>query len=94
MRLKRVGFVRFWWRSQVIIKKETSANEVSIRNRNGGVIGFLALLTAAYSAIAGSVSYEYNVLGRLERVVYDDTVIEFFYDAAGNCTSRVVALGA
>ena len=54
----------------------------------------LPLLTAAHSAIAGSVFYEYDRLGRLERIVYDDgTVIEFVYDAAGNRTSRVVTSG-
>lgn len=43
---------------------------------------------------AGSVTYEYDALGRLERIVYDDgTVIEFVYDAAGNRTSRVVTPG-
>ena len=51
----------------------------------------LALLATADPAEAGSVSYEYDALGRLERIVYDDgTVIEFVYDAAGNRTSRVV----
>ena len=45
-------------------------------------------------ALAGSVLYEYDALGRLERIVYDDgTVIEFTYDAAGNRTSRVVTPG-
>ncbi len=54
----------------------------------------LALLGTAMSAGAGSVSYEYDALGRLERIVYDDgTVIEFIYDAAGNRTSRLVTPG-
>ena len=53
-----------------------------------------ALLGTAAPAGAGSVSYEYDALGRLERIVYDDgTVIEFVYDAAGNRTSRVVTPG-
>ena len=53
-----------------------------------------ALLGAAAPAKAGSVAYEYDALGRLERIVYDDgTVIEFVYDAAGNRTSRVVTPG-
>ena len=53
-----------------------------------------ALLGAAAPVGAGSVSYEYDALGRLERIVYDDgTVIEFVYDAAGNRTSRVVTPG-
>ncbi len=62
-----------------------------------GLSGLLlcgALLAAAAPAGAGSVTYEYDALGRLERIVYDDgTVIEFAYDAAGNRTSRVVTPG-
>ena len=54
----------------------------------------LALLLSSVPALAGSVSYEYDALGRLERVVYDDgTAVEFVYDAAGNRTSRVVTPG-
>ena len=54
----------------------------------------VVLLAAAGPTTAGSVSYEYDALGRLERIVYDDgTVIEFTYDAAGNRTSRVVTPG-
>lgn len=54
----------------------------------------LMLLVGAVPATAGSVSYEYDALGRLERIVYDDgTAIEFVYDAAGNRTSRVVTPG-
>ena len=54
----------------------------------------LVLLATADSVTAGSVSYEYDALGRLERIVYDDgTVIEYVYDAAGNRTSRVVTPG-
>ena len=53
-----------------------------------------AILAPAYPAMGGSVSYEYDPLGRLERIVYDDgTVIDFVYDAAGNRTSRVVTPG-
>ena len=54
------------------------------------------LLSGAFvvTAAAGSLTYEYDALGRLERIVYDDgTVIEFVYDAAGNRTSRVVTPG-
>jgi YD repeat-containing protein len=51
------------------------------------------LLTAAapFMAHAGSVSYTYDTLGRLAKVIYDDgkaaTTIAFSYDAAGNRTS-------
>ena len=58
------------------------------------ILVFLLLCTVAQPTSAGSVSYEYDGLGRLERIVYDDgTVIEFVYDAAGNRTSRVVTPG-
>lgn len=54
----------------------------------------LIMITTTAPTFAGSVSYEYDALGRLERIVYDDgTVIEFTYDAAGNRTSRVVTPG-
>ena len=65
--------------------------------RNTGISLLLALtvvLGLAAEVTAGSVSYEYDALGRLERIVYDDgKVIEFIYDAAGNRTSRVVTTG-
>ena len=54
----------------------------------------LLLFATTVPVEAGSVSYEYDALGRLERIVYDDgTAIEFVYDAAGNRTSRVVTSG-
>lgn len=58
------------------------------------VVTLLMCLASIEPSSAGSVSYEYDALGRLERIVYDDgTVIEFTYDAAGNRTSRVVTPG-
>lgn len=63
-------------------------------NSISAIFVFLMLLAATGPIIAGSVSYEYDALGRLERIVYDDgTVIEFVYDAAGNRTSRIVTPG-
>ena len=59
------------------------------------LLAFSVILGLAAEATAGSVSYEYDALGRLERIVYDDgKVIEFVYDAAGNRTSRVVTTGS
>ncbi|MDQ0612257.1 YD repeat-containing protein [Variovorax sp. W1I1] len=51
--------------------------------------GLLAL--AGFAAIAGSVSYTYDALGRLATVIYNNgtttTTISYSYDAAGNRTS-------
>ena len=58
---------------------------------------FAALVLAVFAALApcvaqaGSVSYTYDILGRLSKVIYNDgktaTTIAYSYDAAGNRTS-------
>jgi YD repeat-containing protein len=50
----------------------------------------------ATSAVSttGSATYEYDALGRLTRVTYDDgSSISYGYDAAGNRTTTVIACG-
>ena len=55
------------------------------------VIVLLFLVTTL--AFAGSVQYTYDDLNRLIKVEYDTgAVIEYYYDAAGNRTSKVVTL--
>lgn len=47
--------------------------------------------TLAGSAMAGSVSYVYDSLGRLTKATYSNgVVIAYAYDAAGNRSSTVV----
>lgn len=53
---------------------------------------FLGLITGALSmpALAGSVIYAYDALGRLTSATYaTGAVITYIYDAAGNRTSLV-----
>lgn len=48
-------------------------------------------ITAAAPALAGSISYSYDRLGRLTQAVYPSgAVIRYNYDANGNRTSYVV----
>jgi YD repeat-containing protein len=57
------------------------------------VSGFLAILLSA-PVSAGSVTYTYDVLGRLITATYSTgAVITYSYDATGNRTS-VVTTGA
>lgn len=56
------------------------------------VLAGLALAVCAGSAVAGSVSYTYDALGRLTQVTYSSgKIITYAYDAAGNRTSVVVS---
>jgi YD repeat-containing protein len=60
--------------------------------RRAGALAFVAFAAAApFMAHAGSVSYTYDTLGRLAKVIYNDgktaTTIAYSYDAAGNRTS-------
>lgn len=52
-----------------------------------------ALLVPCASAVAGSVAYTYDTLGRVTKVIYTSgattTTITYSYDAAGNRTSVV-----
>lgn len=53
------------------------------------VLGSLAILLSA-PALAGSVTYTYDVLGRLATATYSTgVVITYSYDATGNRTSVV-----
>ena len=55
-------------------------------------IVFISLLFVS-SAIAGTVSYQYDQLGRLTRADYSDgSVIEYTYDAVGNRLSMKVTI--
>lgn len=51
------------------------------------------LMLSSLAAHAGSVSYSYDALGRIAKVVYNNgtatTTINYSYDAAGNRTSVV-----
>lgn len=51
----------------------------------------MALLLTGHPALAGSVSYSYDTLGRVSAVIYNNgsstTTITYTYDAAGNRTS-------
>jgi YD repeat-containing protein len=50
------------------------------------------LLCASGSALAGSVGYTYDTLGRLKTVTYSNgVVVTYTYDAAGNRSSRVTS---
>lgn len=54
-----------------------------------GLAGVVVALIAG-NAMAGSVSYTYDVLGRLTQVVYGNGVVVIYaYDAAGNRSSTV-----
>ncbi|MEL7312626.1 MAG: Ig-like domain-containing protein [Pseudomonadota bacterium] len=59
---------------------------------------FIGSLSSTLSFAAESVSYEYDALGRLEKVTRDDGTntieIVYEYDAAGNRTARTVGSGA
>jgi YD repeat-containing protein len=46
------------------------------------------LLSSGFApAIADAMSYEYDELGRITKVIYDDgSVVVYAYDAAGNRT--------
>lgn len=53
-------------------------------------VGAVMTLLAS-GVLAGSVSYQYDVLGRVTKVSYGNgTVITYTYDAAGNRSSVVV----
>ena len=51
------------------------------------------LIFAGLTAMAGAVSYAYDALGRLAKVIYNNgtttTTINYSYDAAGNRSSVV-----
>jgi uncharacterized protein RhaS with RHS repeats len=58
-----------------------------------GLGGALALALFA-AAVAGTVTYAYDVQGRLISATYSDgTMICYHYDAAGNRTSYTVVNG-
>lgn len=48
-----------------------------------------SLLGFSLPALAGTVSYTYDTLGRLKTATYGSVVITYTYDAAGNRLSRV-----
>lgn len=51
----------------------------------------LLLVVCAGVALAGSVVYTYDTLGRLTKVTYaSGVVITYTYDAAGNRTAQVI----
>lgn len=53
--------------------------------RSGLLFSFLALISAA--VWAGTLTYEYDALGRLEEVQHlDGSVVSYTLDAAGNRT--------
>lgn len=53
------------------------------------LVGVMAALLA-FPALAGSVTYTYDALGRLKTATYSNgAVITYSYDAAGNRTSQV-----
>ena len=55
-------------------------------------IGILVFLAAP--AIAGTTSYTYDALGRVIHVTYEDgSQVDYTYDAAGNRTQVVQAVG-
>lgn len=57
------------------------------------LVSFGFLLFAATPIAADSITYDYDELGRLKSVVYDDgSRIDYTYDNEGNRTSRVVAV--
>ncbi len=54
-------------------------------------LGFFTIL--AITSHAESVSYFFDDLGRLERVVYDNhTVIQYTYDGAGNRLQEIIRI--
>jgi YD repeat-containing protein len=56
-------------------------------------LGIVALFAGASLVAADTATYEYDQLGRLTRVTYDNgTVIIYTYDAAGNRTSVSVTV--
>ena len=55
------------------------------------VMATMAMLVIGASINAATIQYEYDVLNRLIRVVYDgNTSIQYTYDAVGNRTQRIV----
>ena len=66
----------------------------SLRRRGLALASLVLLTISAGSALAGSVAYTYDNLGRLKTATYSNgVVITYSYDAAGNRTS-VVTSGA
>jgi YD repeat-containing protein len=55
------------------------------------VLVSLVVVAIALPCLAGNVTYEYDDLYRLIKATYSDgTVIEYFYDTAGNRVARVI----
>ncbi|MCY1223422.1 hypothetical protein D9M69_619110 [compost metagenome] len=75
--------------SSVRPRRQRAVQRPRARAMRGVFASLLAL--AAIAASAGSVSYTYDVLGRLAKVIYNNgtttTTISYSYDAAGNRTS-------
>ena len=71
-----------------ILRETMKINDKKLWNR---VLSFWAILLIASPAMAGNVSYTYDVLNRLTGATYGDgTIIEHRYAAAGNRTSQIV----
>lgn len=67
---------------------------MSARDRWIGLIGLVWILLLAPFAWAGGVTYEYDNLGRLTGVIYDDgSQITYTYDANGNRLSSEIVGG-
>lgn len=58
------------------------------RNITAGLLAFCLFVPPAH---AGSITYSYDVLGRLVRVTYPNgAIVQYAYDANGNRTSYIV----
>jgi YD repeat-containing protein len=59
------------------------------------LLAITIIVTAPVQAFAGSIQYTYDNMDRLAKAVYEDgTVIQYFYDAAGNRTSMRITTGS
>lgn len=67
-------------------------------SRHFAIVALVGLLGFASAHAAESVTYEYDALGRLDKVIRvngsNTVTIEYDYDAAGNRTQRTVSGGA
>lgn len=57
------------------------------KKQRAATVVITAMAIASFSAPAWSITYQYDALGRLVKVVYDDgSWVQYAYDAAGNRT--------